>query len=953
MDKAATSWLTQSCDKTPSVDACVLNSASHGMFLTDSNDKCVWTNDAFKQLTGYSVTEISGKEISGLFESAPNKNIITDIQVAMSRDTTFCGEILTRRKDGILFWADITIDLHRDSARAVVGHLAVLRDITVRKEEQDALASILARHEHTEELSGIGGWTYDLESGKVTWSRGLCLIHGIDPHDQGAIDKYQERLWAEPDPHQAAALQRAIEEGRSFELEAPYISASGRNIWTHVRGEAVVRDGKTVRVVGHVQDITARKKHEHQTERLIEAMERTEEIASIGGWYQDLRTEEITWTYGSYLIHDLDPSDQVAFKRYAAELAIGRTAEHKAAVAGTVGFGKPYDLTVPRITAKGRDIWVHTRGEAVHRDAKIVGIAGHIQDVTAQRLLELEVKRQEERLRESLLATVQQARAASEAKSQFLAMMSHELRTPMTGVLGMTDLLLQSGLNDEQRLLTTTMQRSANSLLSILNDILDFSKIEANQLQLDRAPFSVVRVMQDVESLLSPIAAKKGIKFSAKTEHSHNYRLMGDENRLRQVVVNLVGNAIKFTEKGEVAVSAGLRPSAVNRATLTVIVRDTGIGMSQKTIEQLFKPFQQSDSGISRKFGGTGLGLAISQSFVNAMGGKIVVSSVIGEGSTFSFEVTLDVAASDNDAVTLQLYEASTSSEETASIDGNMPLKILLAEDDDTVRFLIVSMLSRLGHDVDAVQDGALAVAAASENSYDLLLMDMQMPVMNGPQAVRAIREGESYFATPQSKSRTPVIGLTADVLPTSHASFLDSGADVVLTKPINWGALSREMRRLCDASSSQQTAINDSPIGPTCNTGEVSAPASLTEGLPTEDLINEAMLTELREAVGATTLNRILRTFDSGIADYGQTLEAAINAKELSNVRSIAHALKGTSYQFGATRLGNFAKDIEKRSIDLLSGGDSMAIDLVSTLPQLCEVIRDTQKALRSRGGQ
>lgn len=377
------------------------------------------------------------------------------------------------------------------------------------------------------------------------------------------------------------------------------------------------------------------------------------------------------------------------------------------------------------------------------------------------------------------------AETATLAKSRFLAMMSHELRTPMAGMIGMVELLGDSALSAEQKRFVTALDSSAKSLLHVLNDVLDFSKIEADRLVLEEVDFDPLATVRDTIELFANAASRKGNEIRISCSDRELPSVKGDPTRLRQLLFNLVGNAVKFTERGTVTVGVSSRPSPLpGEVFLRVEVRDTGIGIPADVLPTLFRPFQQADNTTTRRFGGTGLGLAICRRLAEAMGGMIGVESESGRGSNFWFELRLKRATS-----APADHAAATPGSAPASL-ASRPLRILVAEDNAVNRLLISTRLRRAGHDVVLVEDGVKAVKAVREGDFDLVLMDMQMPELDGAGATRQIRGFEG------SRGRIPIVALTADALPEFREQYMQAGLDDYLTKPVDWNALDRVLAR-------------------------------------------------------------------------------------------------------------------------------------------------------------
>jgi CheY-like chemotaxis protein len=399
------------------------------------------------------------------------------------------------------------------------------------------------------------------------------------------------------------------------------------------------------------------------------------------------------------------------------------------------------------------------------------------------------------------------AEQADRSKSAFLAMISHELRTPMNGVIGFTNLMLDTELTATQRDYTQTIQQSSNALLVLIDDILDFSKIEAGKLELEIHPFDLRPCLHDATVLLSPQAAAKGITLVESIDETVPKMIFSDATRLRQVVVNLISNAIKFTAQGkvELGVKAG-------DGLLHFEVRDTGIGMTPEVVVRLFQPFAQGDSSTTRKFGGTGLGLAICKRLIELMGGEITVDSTPGQGSTFRFSIPLAELpparyVPRNDLQTMTLPSSLIKNEKRPeSFAEEYPLRILVAEDNSTNMKVALLLLQRLGYRGDPVRNGVECLEAVGRIKYDVILMDMQMPEMDGIECTRRLRAAGNNIR---------VIALTADALIDAQSRCLAAGMNDYVTKPIARDKLERALRRANRALPRPKTGTTQPLVKP------------------------------------------------------------------------------------------------------------------------------------------
>jgi len=471
--------------------------------------------------------------------------------------------------------------------------------------------------------------------------------------------------------------------------------------------------------------------------------------------------------------------------------------------------------------------------------------------------------------------------------------MSHEIHTPMNAILGMAEILAETTLTGEQRRCVDTFQRAGNSLLDLLNDILDMSKIEAGHLTLEAVPFDLRDIISQVVELARIRASEKGLKIEYEIIPNVSSWVSGDPVRLRQVLINLLGNSTKFTERGQLTLKVAPNPEGSGPGSLLFSVADTGIGISPEQITRIFESFSQADSSTTRKYGGTGLGLNICKKLVEAMGGKIWVESTIGVGSTFFFRVEFGMAEAPAATTSPMTNVAATTVELPSS---SQPLRILVADDSDDSRSVIRAYLRHLPYELDFVGDGFSALQGLRTGRYDLALIDINMPVMDGYDTVRAWREHEHV----QNLPALPVLALTADAFTDAIEKSTAAGFTMHLAKPIRKATLLEAIAKHARGGSQAATEAKQTVV------------------------IGEE-------------LSAIVPRFLSNVRRNCAVIETAAGRADFETIRSLAHNMKGTGASFGLPQITEFGDQLERAA---KAGDADSALKLNASLKHFLDSI-------------
>jgi PAS domain S-box-containing protein len=762
-----------------------VDTADEGIWSLDKDLKTDFINAKMADLLGYSCEEMVGHTMDDfIFE----EDLQEHLQHMKMRHQGISEhyERRFRRKDGCELWIWISSTPINDNKGHFLGSFAMFTDITERKRAVDALRLSSERLQLATRVANIGIWDWDIVKNELVWDESMYQLYGIRKGDfGGAYDAWARTIHPEDKVHTDGEIQAALRGEREYAPEFRIVRPDGSI--RHIKADSQTfqnSEGKPLRMIGTNIDITESKRIQRAMQRSQSALEEAQRIGHIGSWDVDMVNDVLIWSDEIFRIWEIDKTQFEA--TFAAFLETVHpedrdkvTLAYNQAIIDKSLYQVEHRLLFP----DGRVKYIYERGEPYFdEDGHPVRFIGTSLDITERKLAEEMLRHYKDQLEE----TVQQrtaelrlardaAEAANKAKSQFLASMSHELRTPLNAILGFSSMMRHDPcLTDRLREHIDIINRSGEHLLTLINDVLEIAKIEAGRIQLEVTAFDLGSMVRDVCDMMQVRAHDKGLQLLLDQNSEFPRYIKGDEARLRQILVNLVGNAVKFTEQGGVTIRLGVKNNA--RAHLLIEVEDSGSGISEADLKRLFEPFVQLAEGVAQ--GGTGLGLSITRQFVQLMDGKIVVESHLGEGSLFRVDLPLELASA---AEVLKL--GGTQGEIIGLASGQPVYRILIVEDQYENQLLLERLMSNLGLETKVAENGELGVQLFSQWHPDLIWMDRRMPVMDGLEAVRCIRHlpgGE----------HVKIVAVTASVFREQQPEILQAGMDDLVRKPYRFNEI-------------------------------------------------------------------------------------------------------------------------------------------------------------------
>jgi len=865
----------------------LLDSMDEMVCAKDDELRYIYVNSRLAELFGKTKDEILGKTDAELMTQEGAQTCLRSDTAALEGKT----KIISTEEVGEKIYETHKFPIELPSGKIGVG--CYIQDITQITRYKEEVIRQKERLEYIIDGTNVGTWEWDIESGKTVFNQKWAEIIGytLEEIEPTSIETWMR--FAHPDDllRSKEALERHFRgEIDYYETESRMQHKDGSWVWVLDRGKVNSRDkdGKPLRMSGTHQDITHKKRIEEELSKSDELLKKlSKQTPGTLYLFQYFPDGRFCFPFASeniYDIYEVTPEQvkndgSIVFKR----LHIDDKEYVNNTILESYKTLKKWECEYRVILPSKGLRWLRGESNPIKQSDGSAIWYGYIYDITERREREEELSRLNSHLEEATIIANEyaaKAESANMAKSEFLANMSHEIRTPMNAIIGLSELLLDTKLDNNQKDYINKINTSSKLLLGIINDILDYSKIESGKLELEEIPFCLDDILNQLTTIFKQSAQNKGLELSFNIKSDTPKYLIGDPLRIGQILTNLLGNSIKFTEKGYIKLNIEKKEENKEEIRLLFEIEDTGIGMSKEQIEKLFKPFAQADSSTTRKYGGTGLGLVITKKIINAMDGDIKLSSKEGDGSRFYFDILLKLLPSNKIPSTISDRDMGTESEK-----GLFGIRILLIEDNEINQEVATKMLQKAGAKVVCANNGKEGVDLflANQNGIDVILMDLQMPIMSGFEATKKIRERDKNI---------PIIALSAAAMIEDKQKANEAGMDDHLSKPIDSNELYNTIAQWCKKSH------YDTPIQQTVSAKDTEIPIldrSYLEGIADDSEFIQALYSKLLKSL--TTEYKYI---------------GAILKTENKEAHPLIHSLKGASGNIGAKALFEICKQID-----------------------------------------